>query len=97
MIVLRIRPSDPDDASVPPRFRQVLVHPTSTSDVRVDVDPAALAGHAMSGSTGSIKKHPTFNYDHVLPEDSTQVELYDAAASGVIDDFLKGHNVTFLA
>jgi len=32
-----------------------------------------------------------------LGEDSTQVALYDAAASGVIDDFLKGHNVTFLA
>ena len=96
--VLRIRPSDPDDASVPPRFRQVLVHPTSASDVRVDVDPAALAGQALgSGSVGSVKKHPTFNYDHVLGEDSTQVALYDAAASGVIDDFLKGHNVTFLA
>ena len=96
--MLRIRPSDPNDTSVPPRFRQVLVHPTSTSDVRVDVDPAALAGQALgSGSTGSVKKHPTFNYDHVLPEDSTQVALYDAAASGLIDDFMKGHNVTFLA
>jgi kinesin family protein 4/21/27 len=98
ILVLRIRPSDPDDASVPPRFRHVLVHPTSTSDVRVDVDPSALAGQAIgTGSTGSVKKHPTFNFDHVLPEDATQTALYDAAASGVIDDFMKGHNVTFLA
>jgi hypothetical protein len=75
-----------------------LVHPTSTWDVRLDVDPAALAGQAVgTGSIGAVKKHPTFNFDHVLPEDSTQMELYDAAASGVIDDFMKGHNVTFLA
>lgn len=95
--VLRIRPSDPDDASVPPRFRQVLLHPTSASDVRVDVDPATLAGTVGATSTSSVKKHPTFNFDHVLPENATQTELYDVATSGVIDDFMKGHNVTFLA
>lgn len=95
--VLRIRPSDPDDASVPPRFRHVLLHPTSTSDVRIDVDPAMLAGSVGATSTGSVKKHPTFNFDHVLPEDATQTTLYDVATTGVIDDFMKGHNVTFLA
>ena len=95
--VLRIRPSDPDDASVPPRFRQVLVHPTSISDIRVDVDPATLAGHGASGSTSGSKRHPTFTYDHVLGEEASQVDLYDATAREVVDEFLRGHNVTFLA
>lgn len=97
LLVLRIRPSDPDDASVPPRFRNVLLHPTSASDVRVDVDPAMLAGSVGAISNGTTKKHPTFNFDHVLPEDATQTALYDVATTGVIDDFMKGHNVTFLA
>ena len=95
--MLRIRPSDPDDASVPPRFRKVLVHPTSTSDVRVDVDPATLAGHGASASASSSKRHPTFAYDQILGEEASQVDLYDATARETVDEFLKGHNVTFLA
>ncbi|OCF36777.1 hypothetical protein I316_01373 [Kwoniella heveanensis BCC8398] len=94
--VLRIRPSDPNDTSVPPRFRNVLVHPNSTSEVRLDVDPSALAGAAPTANVGS-KRHPTFTFDHVLGEQATQTELYDATARETVDEFMKGHNVTFLA
>ena len=94
--VLRIRPSDPDDASIPPRFQATLVHPISDSDVRVDVDPATLAGNSTASSSG-IKRHPTFAYDHVLGEESSQLDLYDVTAKDSIDEFLKGHNVTFFA
>jgi kinesin family protein 4/21/27 len=94
--VLRVRPSNPDDASVPPRFRQVLLHPTSPTDVRVDVDPAALAGQTPTAG-GPSKRHPTFAFDHVLGEEASQEDLFDCTARDVVDDFLKGHNVTFLA
>ncbi|WRT66280.1 uncharacterized protein IL334_003233 [Kwoniella shivajii] len=97
-VVLRIRPSDPNDPSVPPRFRTVLVHPTSPSEVRLDVDPSALAGQAVGTShAGGIKRHPTFTFDHVLGEQATQTELYDATSKESVDEFIKGHNVTFLA
>lgn len=96
--MLRIRPADPDDSAAPPRFRNTLVHPTSSSDIRVDVDPSALAGQALgSGSANGIKKHPTFSFDHVLSEASNQTDVYAATGAGVIEDFVKGHNVTFLA
>ncbi|RXK40167.1 hypothetical protein M231_02625 [Tremella mesenterica] len=98
-LVVRIRPADADDPSVPPRFRQTLVHPISPSELRVDVDPAALAGNAPGSLslTGAGKRHPTFVFDHVLDEAASQVALYESTAKDVIDDFLKGHNVTFLA
>nr|XP_019046236.1 hypothetical protein I302_04976 [Kwoniella bestiolae CBS 10118]OCF25166.1 hypothetical protein I302_04976 [Kwoniella bestiolae CBS 10118] len=97
-VVLRIRPSDPNDSSIPPRFRNVLVHPTSPSEVRLDVDPATLAGQAVGTSNaGGNKKHPLFNFDHVLGEQATQTELYDVTARETVDEFMKGHNVTFLA
>ena len=63
------------------------------------MDPAALAGN-VSGSLSlgaAGKRHPTFTFDQVLDESSSQVDLYDATAKDVVDDFLKGHNVTFLA
>ncbi|ODN94308.1 hypothetical protein L198_05164 [Cryptococcus wingfieldii CBS 7118] len=94
-VVLRVRPSNPDDASIPARYRSVLVHPTSETEIRVDVDPATLAGHA--GTVGSSRKHPTFTFDNVLGEDSVQTDLYDATAGENVDEFMKGHNVTFLA
>ncbi|ODN82146.1 hypothetical protein, variant [Cryptococcus amylolentus CBS 6039] len=94
-VVLRVRPSYPDDASIPARYRSVLVHPTSETEIRVDVDPATLAGHA--GTVGSSKKHPTFTFDNVLGEDSAQTDLYDVTAGENVDEFMKGHNVTFLA
>ncbi|WWC61786.1 uncharacterized protein I303_104371 [Kwoniella dejecticola CBS 10117] len=96
-VVLRIRPSDPNDPSVPPRFRTVLVHPTSPSEVRLDVDPATLAGQTVGSSHAAGKKHPLFNFDHVLGEQATQTELYDVTARETVDEFIKGHNVTFLA
>ena len=100
MSVLRVRPSNPDDTSVPPRYRSTLVHPTSSTEVRVDVDPATLigagAGPSASAASGS-KRHPTFNFDSVLGETSSQEDLYDATSKDVVDEFLKGHNVTFLA
>lgn len=95
--VLRIRPSDSNDSNVPPRFRQVLVHPTAATEVKVDVDPATLIGAGASSTAGSSKRHPTFNFDSVLGESSTQVDLYDATARETVDEFMKGHNVTFLA
>ncbi|KAK8864351.1 hypothetical protein IAR55_001598 [Kwoniella newhampshirensis] len=97
-VVLRIRPSYPEDLTVPPRFRSVLVHPTSQMEVRLDVDPGALAGHSAGtmGGAGN-RRHPTFTFDHVLGEDATQEELYGVTARETVDEFLKGHNVTFLA
>lgn len=96
LLVLRVRPADPDDASVPPRFRSTLVHSTGPENVRIDVDPATLAGHSSGVASGS-KRHPTFTFDSVLGETSTQLDLYDATAKDKIDEFMKGHNVTFLA
>lgn len=95
--VLRVRPNDPDDNSVPPRYRNTLVHPTSAGEVRVDVDPATLIGAGASSVASGSKRHPTFNFDTVLGESSTQADLYDATAKDVVEEFLKGHNVTFLA
>ncbi|ORY34052.1 hypothetical protein BCR39DRAFT_556841 [Naematelia encephala] len=95
-VVLRIRPSDPDDNSVPPRLRSTLVHPTSSTDIRVDVDPATLAGH-VGGFASTSKRHPTFSFDSVLTEESSQVDVYNATSADVVDEYLKGHNVTFLA
>jgi kinesin family protein 4/21/27 len=63
----------------------------------VDVDPAALAGQIGSATANGIKKHPTFSFDHVLSEASKQTDVYAATGAEVIDDFIKGHNVTFLA
>lgn len=83
--------------SAPPRFRQVLVHPTTPTDVRVDVDPATLIGAGASSLVGGSKRHPTFSFDSVLGESSTQVDLYDATSKETVDEFMKGHNVTFLA
>ncbi|KIR67308.1 kinesin family member 21A [Cryptococcus bacillisporus CA1873] len=95
-VVLRIRPSDPDDPSVPPRFRSVLVHPISKSDIRVDVDPAALAGHGTGIGSGG-KKYSSFSFDHVLGESAQQTDLYQCTAGESVEEFMKGHNVTFLA
>ena len=96
-LVLRIRPSDREDDSVPPRFRNTLVHPTSSSDIRVDVDPATLAGQGASSTPSGARRHPTFAFDHVLAEDSSQVDLYDVTGKEALEEFVKGHNVTFLA
>ncbi|KIY36221.1 kinesin family member 21A [Cryptococcus gattii E566] len=95
-VVLRIRPSDPDDPSVPPRFRSVLVHPISKSDIRVDVDPAALAGQGTGLGSGG-KKYSSFSFDHVLGESAQQTDLYQCTAGESVEEFMKGHNVTFLA
>lgn len=94
--VLRIRPSDPDDPSIAPRFRSVLVHPISKSDIRVDVDPAALAGHGTGIGSGG-KKYSLFSFDHVLGESAQQTDLYQCTAGESVEEFMKGHNVTFLA
>lgn len=94
--VLRVRPPNPDDATVPPRFRQTLLHPTSGTDIRVDVDPATLAGQG-AGPASVGKRHPTFSFDHVLGEESSQADLFDVTGRDVTDEFLSGHNVTFLA
>ena len=95
--VLRVRPNNPDDNSAPPRYRNTLVHPISAGEVRVDVDPATLIGAGVSSAASGSKRHPTFSFDSVLGESSTQAYLYDATARNVVDEFLKGHNVTFFA
>ena len=95
--MLRIRPSDREDTSVPPRFRNTLVHPTSSSDIRVDVDPATRAGQGASSAASGTRRHPTFAFDHVLGEESSQVDLYDVTGKEALEEFVKGHNVTFFA
>ena len=96
--VVRIRPPDPDDPAAPPRFRNTLVHPTSASELRVDVDPAMLAGQAVGASQANgVKKHPTFGFDHVLSEAFSQPDVYAATGAEVIEEFVKAHNITFLA
>ena len=97
MQVLRVRPNDPDDTAIPPRYRNVLVHPTGAKEVRVDVDPATLVGAGASSGPSNTKRHPTFNFDSVLGESSSQVDLYDATSKDTVDEFIKGHNVTFFA
>jgi hypothetical protein len=76
-----------------------LLHPTSTSEVKVDIDPATLAGLGAGGAgmAGPGKRHPTFTYDQVLAESSTQRDLYDATAKDGVERFMKGFNVTILA
>lgn len=93
--MLRIRPSQPEDPSIPPRHRTVLVHPISHSEVRVSVDPNVLAGTA--GIASSSKRHPTFTFDRVMGENASQVDMYEATARDRVDEFLRGFNVTFLA
>lgn len=73
----------------------MLVHPTSWTEVRVSVDPATLAGSASVASTS--KRHPTFTFDRVLGEQSSQIDLYNVTARERIEEFLRGFNVTFLA
>ncbi|KAL7421653.1 hypothetical protein Q5752_003422 [Cryptotrichosporon argae] len=94
-VVVRIRPADPDDANVPPRYRTSLVKAVTPTEVRLEADPAALAG--VSGSSSVGKRHPTFTFDRVLSESATQLDLYDATARDSVEEFLKGFNVTFLA
>ncbi|EKD03810.1 hypothetical protein A1Q2_01823 [Trichosporon asahii var. asahii CBS 8904] len=94
-VVLRIRPSEPEDPNIPSRHRSVLVHPTSSTEVRVSVDPATLAGSASVASTS--KRHPTFTFDRVLGEQASQIDLYNVTARERIEEFLRGFNVTFLA
>lgn len=93
--VLRLRPSEPQDQSIPPRHRAVLVHPISHSQVRVSVDPNVLAGTAGIASTS--KRHPTFTFDRVMGESASQIDMYDATAKDRVEEFLRGFNVTFLA
>lgn len=93
--MLRIRPSEPEDPNIPSRHRSVLVHPTSSTEVRVSVDPATLAGSASIAS--SSKRHPTFTFDRVLGEQAEQIDLYNVTARDRIEEFLRGFNVTFLA
>jgi len=38
-----------------------------------------------------------FCFDHVLGEDSSQVDLYDVTGKEIVEEFMTGHNVTFLA
>ena len=95
--VLRIRPPGQDDGSVPPRFRNTLVHPTSSKEVRADVDPAILAGNGGGMTTMGGTHNACFSFDHVLGETSSQIDLYDVTGKEVLEDFIHGHNVTFLA
>lgn len=80
---------------MPLRHRSVLVHPTTQTEVRVSVDPATLAGTTSLAS--SSKRHPTFTFDRVLPEQASQMDLYNSTARERIEEFLRGFNVTFLA
>jgi hypothetical protein len=58
-----------------------------------------LTGHGLGGTAGPSgpKKAPSFSFDRVLPEDSTQLEVYEATALSAVDKFMKGFNVTVLA
>lgn len=96
---MRIRPSSHNDASIPPRFLRTVLKPASDAEVKLDVDPALLAGHGIGGAAGpsGSKKAPSFSYDRVLPEDSTQLQVYEATALSAVDKFIKGFNVTILA
>lgn len=56
-----------------------------------------LAGQVNGTVNGASKRHPTFSFDQVLGEGSSQVDLYDVTGKEVLEDFMYGHNVTFLA
>jgi kinesin family protein 4/21/27 len=51
----------------------------------------------QSAPSNAAKRHPTFTFDQVLDQESSQADLYDATARDVVDEYLKGHNITFLA
>jgi kinesin family protein 4/21/27 len=51
----------------------------------------------QSAPSNAAKRHPSFTFDQVLDQDASQADLYDATARDVVDEYLKGHNITFLA
>ena len=51
----------------------------------------------QSAPSNAVKRRPTFTFDQVLDQQAGQTELYDATAKDVVEGYMKGHNVTFLA
>lgn len=51
----------------------------------------------QSAPSNAAKRHPSFTFDQVLDQGASQADLYDATARDVVDEYLKGHNITFLA
>lgn len=94
LTVLRIRPINAHDlTSIPPRFQRISLTPASSTTVSVD------AGSSASTGSVSAKRNQTlnFHYDRVLGPEETQRDLYEAAASKLVEKFLQGFNVTILA
>jgi hypothetical protein len=96
---VRIRPTTTQDThSIPTRFQRAVIHALGSNAVSVDAvsASAAGAGGAMSPGPGVGKKQ-TFAFDHVLPADSTQHDVFVATAQPLISRFLDGFNCTMLA
>jgi hypothetical protein len=58
------------------------------------MSPSAGSG---SGSGAGGGKKQTFTFDHVLPPDSTQHQVFTATAQPLISRFVQGFNCTMLA
>lgn len=90
--VLRIRPINPHDlVSIPPRFQRISLTPASSTTVSVD------AGSSAGSISSKRSQTLNFHYDRVLGPDEGQRDLYEAAASKLVDKFIQGFNVTILA
>lgn len=83
-----------DLASIPPRFQRLSLTPASSTTVSVD---AGSSAGSASGVGGRRSQMLNFHYDRVLGPDDGQRDLYEAAASKLVDKFIQGFNVTILA
>lgn len=84
-----------DLASIPPRFQRLSLTPASSTTVSVDA--GSSAGTAAGSVSGRRSQMLNFHYDRVLGPDEGQRDLYEAAASKLVDKFIQGFNVTILA
>jgi hypothetical protein len=104
---VRIRPTTTQDThSIPTRFQRAVVHALGSNAVAVD--PVSNAANAAQGAgsmspgpaapaAGPGAKKQTFAFDHVLPPESTQHQVFTATAQPLITRFLEGFNCTMLA
>ncbi|KAI9316029.1 hypothetical protein BX666DRAFT_2122305 [Dichotomocladium elegans] len=80
-VALRIRPLTSQDRAQP-RFSQ-----STESDVIKAIDNTVVV----------VPQQKLFTFDHVFGTHSTQEQVFESVASGLVDRFIDGYNVTILA
>ncbi|KZV79915.1 kinesin-domain-containing protein [Exidia glandulosa HHB12029] len=100
-VALRIRPTTSQDAiSIPARFQRTVIHATSSNSVSADATtsaPAGASGAQAQQPPATAGNKQSFNFDTVLPQTTTQHELYMSTAHPLIERFVQGFNCTILA